>query len=268
MACPGRHVEPLDLRKSDRPRRRLRRADRRRGSYRGPRSRRAVRGSRGARHPGGRRRAWDLVYEQTQRRRPGDLSASKVSPLSGDGYPRDARGGAPAVGITSTSASTLMVKVPGVTETPAPSCRSCTLIGEGININITLLFSSAGLCQGRGRLHRRPWRIRRQGRGDPHKVSSVASFFLSRIDTLVDEALRQRDRGGRRPGRETAAHRAQGQGRDQQRQGSTYSAPSRKSTAATAGSGWRKRARRRSACCGPAPAPRTRPIATSSMSRN
>ncbi len=25
--------------------------------------------------------------------------------------------------------------------------------------------------------------------GDPHKVASVASFFVSRIDTLVDEAL-------------------------------------------------------------------------------
>ena len=28
--------------------------------------------------------------------------------------------------------------------------------------------------------------------GDPHKVASVASFFVSRIDTLVDEALDKR----------------------------------------------------------------------------
>jgi transaldolase / glucose-6-phosphate isomerase len=82
----------------------------------------------------------------------------------------------------------LMVKVPA-TGPGLPAIR--TLIGEGINVNITLLFSQkvyaavadayiSGLEDfvGKG--------------GDPHKVASVASFFVSRIDTLVDEALDKR----------------------------------------------------------------------------
>ncbi len=62
------------------------------------------------------------------------------------------------------------------------------LIGDGININITLLFSQqvyadvadayiSGLEDFVGK------------DGDPHCIASVASFFVSRIDTLVDEAL-------------------------------------------------------------------------------
>src|SRR5947208_11322763 len=79
----------------------------------------------------------------------------------------------------------LMVKIPG-TKPGLPAIR--TMIAEGVNINITLLFSQkvygevaeayiSGLEDyvARG--------------GDPHKVASVASFFVSRIDTLVDEAL-------------------------------------------------------------------------------
>src|SRR6478736_5288363 len=82
----------------------------------------------------------------------------------------------------------LMVKVPG-TRPGLPAIR--TLIGEGINVNVTLLFSQkvyeevaeayiAGLED-----------FVAKG-GDPHKVASVASFFVSRIDTLVDEALDKR----------------------------------------------------------------------------
>src|SRR5882762_7800429 len=82
----------------------------------------------------------------------------------------------------------LMVKVPA-TGPGLPAIR--TLIGEGINVNITLLFSQkvygavadayiAGLED-----------FVAKG-GDPHKVASVASFFVSRIDTLVDEALDKR----------------------------------------------------------------------------
>ena len=82
----------------------------------------------------------------------------------------------------------LMVKVPG-TKPGLPAIR--TLIGEGINVNVTLLFSQkvyeevaeayiAGLED-----------FVAKG-GDPHKVASVASFFVSRIDTLVDEALDKR----------------------------------------------------------------------------
>ena len=55
----------------------------------------------------------------------------------------------------------LMVKVPATPE-GLPAIEH--LIGEGISINITLLFSQAGLSRGRGGLSRRPGEIRRQGR--------------------------------------------------------------------------------------------------------
>src|ERR1700722_14456221 len=79
----------------------------------------------------------------------------------------------------------LMVKVPA-TQEGLPAIRH--LIGEGISINITLLFSQkvyvevaeaylAGLEQ------------YVKGGGDPSHVASVASFFVSRIDSAVDKAL-------------------------------------------------------------------------------
>jgi transaldolase/glucose-6-phosphate isomerase len=76
----------------------------------------------------------------------------------------------------------VMIKVPG---TPAGLPAIKQLIGEGININVTLLFSQqvyeevaeayiAGLEQ-----------YSKSG-GDLSHVASVASFFISRIDTLID----------------------------------------------------------------------------------
>ncbi|MBZ0167929.1 transaldolase [Candidatus Methylomirabilis lanthanidiphila] len=82
----------------------------------------------------------------------------------------------------------LMIKVPATPE-GLPAIRQ--LIGEGININVTLLFAQevyeqvaeayiAGLeaCVARG--------------GDPTRVASVASFFISRIDTAIDTLLAAR----------------------------------------------------------------------------
>jgi transaldolase len=82
----------------------------------------------------------------------------------------------------------VMIKVPGTAE-GLPAIR--LLIGEGININVTLLFAQevyekvaeayiAGVedLAGRG--------------GNLHKMASVASFFISRIDTLVDSKLNDR----------------------------------------------------------------------------
>src|ERR1700719_2229991 len=63
-----------------------------------------------------------------------------------------------------------------------------TLIGEGINVNVTLLFSqqvyadvAEAYISGLETFAKKD--------GDPHKVASVASFFVSRIDTLVDDDL-------------------------------------------------------------------------------
>jgi transaldolase/glucose-6-phosphate isomerase len=79
----------------------------------------------------------------------------------------------------------VMIKVPGTAE-GLPAIRQ--LVGEGLNINITLLFAQdvyekvaeayiAGLDD-----------LAARG-GSLKKISSVASFFISRIDTLIDSLL-------------------------------------------------------------------------------
>jgi len=79
----------------------------------------------------------------------------------------------------------LMVKVPA---TPAgiPAIRRLT--GRGLNINITLLFSMnvyeqvvEAYCSGL-----EDWA---QAGGDVSKITSVASFFVSRIDSAIDKRL-------------------------------------------------------------------------------
>ena len=82
----------------------------------------------------------------------------------------------------------LMVKVPG-TKPGLAAIR--TLIGEGININVTLLFSQNVYAEVADAYIAGLEDFVAKG-GDPHRVASVASFFVSRIDTLVDEALDQR----------------------------------------------------------------------------
>jgi transaldolase len=79
----------------------------------------------------------------------------------------------------------VMIKVPGTAE-GIPAIQQ--LIGEGININVTLLFAQevyekvaeayiAGLEE-----------LGKRG-GDLKKMAGVASFFISRIDTLVDSMI-------------------------------------------------------------------------------
>jgi transaldolase/glucose-6-phosphate isomerase len=82
----------------------------------------------------------------------------------------------------------LMVKVPA-TKPGLPAIR--TLIGEGININVTLLFAQEVYAEVAEAYIAGLEALVKKG-GDPHKVASVASFFVSRIDTLVDEALDRR----------------------------------------------------------------------------
>ena len=79
----------------------------------------------------------------------------------------------------------VMIKVPGTPE-GIPAIRD--LIGRGLNINVTLLFAQdvyekvaeayiAGLED-----------LAKRG-GDVSRIASVASFFVSRIDTLIDGKL-------------------------------------------------------------------------------
>src|ERR1700754_3840425 len=83
------------------------------------------------------------------------------------------------------SRKNLMVKVPG-TAPGLPAIRQ--LIGEGISINITLLFSQKVYIQVAEAYLAGLEKYVAKG-GDPSHIASVASFFVSRIDTAVDKQL-------------------------------------------------------------------------------
>jgi transaldolase len=79
----------------------------------------------------------------------------------------------------------VMIKVPA---TPAGIPAIEALIGEGINVNVTLIFGldtyesvAEAYLAGLEKLS--------AAGGDVSKVASVASFFISRIDSAVDTAL-------------------------------------------------------------------------------
>src|ERR1700756_147862 len=79
----------------------------------------------------------------------------------------------------------LMVKVPATPE-GLPAIEH--LIGEGISINITLLFSQeVYLDVAEASLSGLEKYVAKGG--DPSHVASVASFFVSRIDTVADKQL-------------------------------------------------------------------------------
>jgi transaldolase / glucose-6-phosphate isomerase len=82
----------------------------------------------------------------------------------------------------------LMVKVPATAE-GLPAIER--LIGEGISINITLLFSQKVYMEV-AEAYLAGLEKFVAGGGDPSHVASVASFFVSRIDTAVDKQLDER----------------------------------------------------------------------------
>jgi transaldolase len=99
----------------------------------------------------------------------------------------------------SVARENVMIKVPGTAE-GIPAIRQ--LIGEGININVTLLFAQdvyekvadayvAGLedLAARG--------------GNLKKMASVASFFISRIDSLVDSRIEEKIKATTDPRQQT-----------------------------------------------------------------
>jgi len=81
----------------------------------------------------------------------------------------------------------VLIKVPA---TPAGIPAIETLIGEGVNVNVTLIFSleqyeavATAYIAGLEKLA--------LAGGDVGRVASVASFFISRVDTAVDKALEE-----------------------------------------------------------------------------
>jgi transaldolase/glucose-6-phosphate isomerase len=82
----------------------------------------------------------------------------------------------------------LMIKVPG-TAAGLPAIR--TLLGEGINVNITLLFSQSMYEKVVDAYFDGVEQFARTG-GDASRLASVASFFVSRIDVAIDAAIEKR----------------------------------------------------------------------------
>jgi transaldolase/glucose-6-phosphate isomerase len=86
----------------------------------------------------------------------------------------------------------LMVKVPG-TEAGVPAIR--TLISEGININITLLFAISAY-EAVATAYVEGLEARAAKSKDISHIASVASFFVSRIDGQIDKAIDDRVKAG------------------------------------------------------------------------
>mgnify|MGYP001389656563 CR=1 FL=1 len=83
----------------------------------------------------------------------------------------------------------VMIKVPATPE-GIPAIRE--LIGEGLNVNVTLTFSLVAYSKVREAYISGLEHLEQMG-GDPASVASVASFFVSRVDTVVDKLLETMD---------------------------------------------------------------------------
>lgn len=92
----------------------------------------------------------------------------------------------------------VFIKVPA---TPAGCVAIRQLVGAGVSVNVTLMFNR--------RHYRDVARAYQDGiaalvasGGDPSRVASVASFFVSRVDTLVDRLLGEKAQAATKPERD------------------------------------------------------------------
>ncbi len=85
----------------------------------------------------------------------------------------------------------ILVKVPATPE-GIPAVR--TLIGEGINVNVTLIFSRSAYKKVARAYIEGLEDFAAKGNSDLSRIASVASFFVSRVDTLVDPRLSEESR--------------------------------------------------------------------------
>jgi transaldolase/glucose-6-phosphate isomerase len=100
----------------------------------------------------------------------------------------------------------LMVKVPGTTE-GIPAIQQ--LISEGININVTLLFAQ-DVYERVAEAYIAGLEALSKSGGDVSKVGSVASFFVSRIDTLIDSQIADRIKKTQNAAEQATLHGLQG----------------------------------------------------------
>ena len=86
----------------------------------------------------------------------------------------------------------VLIKVPA---TPEGIPAITQLIGAGINVNVTLIFALDAYRQVMD-AHIAGIETLVRGGGDPSHVASVASFFVSRVDSAADALLDQRSEQG------------------------------------------------------------------------
>jgi len=124
------------------------------------------------------------VYDQTKRR-DGYVSL-EVSPL----LARDTNGSiSEARRLWKTvNRENVMIKIPGTSE-GLPAIQQ--LLSEGININITLLFAQE-TYEKVAQAYLNALETYSKNGGDLSRIGSVASFFVSRIDTSVDKLAGER----------------------------------------------------------------------------
>lgn len=133
------------------------------------------------------------VWEKT-RGRDGWVSFEVLPQLANDtdGTVRYARRVHAAIGRDN-----VLIKVPA---TPAGMPAIATLVGEGISINVTLLFAVSAYERCADAYMTGLEKAASRG-ADVSRIASVASFFVSRIDTLVDEELDRVAAAEKDPGR-------------------------------------------------------------------
>lgn len=98
----------------------------------------------------------------------------------------------------SVSRDNLLIKVPGTPE-GVPAIER--LIGEGISVNVTLLFAREAYEQVAQAYLRGLAKAAADGL-DLGRIASVASFFISRIDTLADQRLQAKIKAADEAGKE------------------------------------------------------------------
>ena len=142
-----------------------------------------------------------------------------------------------------------MIKIPG---TPEGVGAIEQAIYEGINVNVTLLFAVSAYAQIAEAYIR--GLERRHAEGLPLDVNSVASFFVSRVDTNVDKRLEALGAPAELHGTAALANAR-----------AAY-ATSSSCSPGRAGRRWRPPVPLSSGRCGPRPASRTLTTPTRSMS--
>jgi transaldolase len=89
----------------------------------------------------------------------------------------------------------VLIKIPGTPE-GVPAVEQC--LSEGVNVNVTLLFGVENYEQ--VALAYIAALEKRAAQGRPiDRIASVASFFVSRVDTVVDKRLEERARAAGSP---------------------------------------------------------------------